>query len=130
MNIVSGYTFDNTSVVNGPIPPPEPPATEVITNTTCKSLINSENTSLDIKDLIFSLRGSIGIHGCEYYISLFHKGISINSNGKLFALEDIDKYKFQKRVLGYTYEVGDFPICETEEDAMKLLNELLKSILK
>ena len=84
----------------------------------------------NIKDLIFSLRGSIGIHGCEYYISLFHKGISINSNGKLFDLEDIDKYKFQKRVLGYTYEVGDFPICETEEDAIKLLNELLKSILK
>jgi hypothetical protein len=91
---------------------------------------NFIENKFNIKDLIFSLRGSIGIHGCEYYISLFHKGISINSNGKLFDLEDIDKYKFQKRVLGYTYEVGDFPICETAEDAIKLLNELLKSILK
>lgn len=91
---------------------------------------NFIENKFNIKDLIFSLRGFIGIHGCVYYISLFHKGISINSNGKLFALEDIDKYKFQKRVLGYTYEVGDFPICETEEDAIKLLNELLKSILK
>ena len=84
----------------------------------------------NIKDLLFSLRGTMGVNGLRYYISLFHKGISINSNGKLFDLEDIDKYKFQKRVLGYTYEVGDFPICETEEDAIKLLNELLKSILK
>ena len=54
----------------------------------------------------------------------------MNSNGKLFDLENIDKYGFQKRVLGYTYEVGDFPICKTAEDAVKLLNELLKSILK
>ena len=84
----------------------------------------------NIKDLSFSLRGAMGVNGLIYYVSLFHKGISINSNGKLFDLEDIDKYKFQKRVLGYTYEVGDFPICETEEDAIKLLNELLKSILK
>ena len=91
---------------------------------------NFIENKFNIKDLIFSLRGSIGIHGCEYYISLFYKGISINSNGKLFDLENIDKYGFQKRILGYTYEVGDFPICKTAEDAVKLLNELLKSILK
>ena len=84
----------------------------------------------NIKDLVFSIRGSIGNNGYGYYISLFHKGINMNSNGKLFDLENIDKYGFQKRILGYTYEVGDFPICRTAEDAMKLLNELLKSILK
>ena len=87
---------------------------------------NFIENKFNIKDLIFSLRGSIGIHGCEYYISLFHKGISINSNGKLFDLENIDKYEFQKRVLGYTYKSGDFPDCKTAEDAMELLNELLK----
>ena len=84
----------------------------------------------NIKDLSFSLREAMGIKGLRYYISLFHKGVSPGSNGRLFYLENIDKYEFQKRVLGYTYEVGDFPICETEEDAIKLLNELLKSILK
>lgn len=84
----------------------------------------------NIKDLVFSIRGSIGTNGYVYYISLFHKGINMNSNGKLFDLENIDKYGFQKRILGYTYEVGDFPICKTAEDAIKLLNELLKSILK
>lgn len=84
----------------------------------------------NIKDLVFSIRGYIGINGYVYYISLFHKGININSNGKLFDLENIDKYGFQKRILGYTYEAGDFPICKTAEDAIKLLNELLKSILK
>lgn len=84
----------------------------------------------NIKDLIFSLKGPTGINGCRYYISLFHKGISPYSNGKLFYLENIDKYEFQKRVLGYTYESGDFPECRTSEDAVKLLNELLKSILK
>ena len=47
-----------------------------------------------------------------------------------FSLENIDKYEFQKRVLGYTYKAGDFPDCKTPEDAMELLNELLKSILK
>ena len=91
---------------------------------------NFIENKFNIKDLIFSLRGSIGINGYVYYISLFHKGINMNNNGKLFDLENIDKYKFQKRVLGYTYEVGDFPICKTAEDAVKLLNELLKSILK
>ena len=84
----------------------------------------------NIKDLVFSIRGSIGTNGYVYYISLFHKGINMNSNGKLFDLENIDKYGFQKRILGYTYEVGDFPICKTSEDTIKLLNELLKSILK
>ena len=84
----------------------------------------------NIKDLSFSLRGAMGIKGLRYYISLFHKGVSTGRNGRLFYLENIDKYGFQKRILGYTYEVGDFPICKTAEDAMKLLNELLKSILK
>ncbi len=84
----------------------------------------------NIKDLSFSLRGAMGVNGLRYYVSLFHKGISLSSNGKLFSLENIDKYEFQKRVLGYTYKAGDFPDCKTPEDAMELLNELLKSILK
>ena len=84
----------------------------------------------NIKDLSFSLREAMRIKGLRYYISLFHKGISLSSNGKLFSLENIDKYEFQKRVLGYTYKSGDFPDCKTPEDAVKLLNELLKSILK
>ena len=84
----------------------------------------------NIKDLVFSIREYIGVNGYVYYISLFHKGINMNSNGKLFDSEDIDKYEFQKRILGYTYEVGDFPICRTAEDSIKLLNELLKLILK
>lgn len=83
-----------------------------------------------IKDLSFSLRGAMGVKGLRYYISLFHKGVSPGSNGRLFYLENIDKYEFQKRVLGYTYKSGDFPDCKTAEDAMELLNELLKSILK
>ena len=84
----------------------------------------------NIKDLVFSLRGSIAINGHVHYISLFYKGIIMNNNGRLFDLSNINKYEFQKRILGYTYEVGDFPDCRTSEDAMKLLNELLKSILK
>ena len=84
----------------------------------------------NIKDLLFSSRGAMGVNGLIYYISLFHKGISPGSNGKLFSLENINKYEFQKRVLGYTYKTGAFPDCKTPEDAMKLLNELLKSILK
>ena len=91
---------------------------------------NFIENKFNIKYLFFSFLLSIWINGCENKRTQCHKGISINSNGKLFDLEDIDKYKFQKRVLGYTYEVGDFPICETAEDAIKLLNELLKSILK
>ena len=84
----------------------------------------------NIKDLVFSIRGFIGINGYVYYISLFYKGIIMNNNGRLFDLSNINKYEFQKRILGYTYEVGDFPNCRTPEDAMELLNELLKSILK
>ena len=84
----------------------------------------------NIKDLSFSLRGAMGVNGLRYYISLFHKGVSPGSNGRLFYLENIDKYEFQKRVLGYTYKSGDFPDCKTPEDAVELLNELLKSILK
>ena len=91
---------------------------------------NFIENKFNIKDLLFSLRGTMGVNGLRYYISLFHKGISLSSNGKLFSLENIDKYEFQKRVLGYTYKAGDFPDCKTPEDAMKLLNELLKSILK
>ena len=84
----------------------------------------------NIKDLSFSLRVAMGVKGLRYYISLFHKGVSPGSNGRLFYLENIDKYEFQKRILGYTYKSGDFPDCKTAEDAMELLNELLKSILK
>ena len=91
---------------------------------------NFIENKFNIKDLVFSIRGSIGINGYVYYISLFHKGVSPGSNGRLFYLENIDKYEFQKRVLGYTYKSGDFPDCKTPEDAMELLNELLKSILK
>ena len=91
---------------------------------------NFIENKFNIKDLSFSLRRAMGINGLRYYISLFHKGVSPGSNGRLFYLENIDKYEFQKRVLGYTYKSGDFPDCKTAEDAVKLLNELLKSILK
>ena len=91
---------------------------------------NFIENKFNIKDLSFSLGESMGIKGLRYHISLFHEGVSPGSNGRLFYLENIDKYEFQKRVLGYTYKSGDFPDCKTAEDAMELLNELLKSILK
>ena len=51
-----------------------------------------------------------------------------DNNARLFNTYNIDKYPFQKQILGYTSKWGNFPFCETKEDAFKLFDELLSFI--
>ena len=44
----------------------------------------------------------------------------------IFLLLDLDPLDFQEKILDYVdANDGAFPFCKTEEDAMKLLDELI-----
>ena len=52
--------------------------------------------------------------------------IKLESNDMIFLLLDLDPLDFQEKILNYVdTEDGAFPFCKTEEDAMKLLDELI-----
>ena len=52
------------------------------------------------------------------------KKLSIND--MIFLLLDLDALDFQEKILNYVdTEDGAFPYCKTEEDAMRLLDELI-----
>ena len=54
------------------------------------------------------------------------------SNDEIFSILNMNiknKYEFQEKILGYTSEFGNFPYCKTSEDAVTLLNELLKLVI-
>ena len=50
----------------------------------------------------------------------------LESNDMIFLLLDLDPLDFQEKILDYVdTEDGIFPYCKTEEDAIKLLDELI-----
>ena len=50
----------------------------------------------------------------------------LETNAVFFILLDLDPLDFQEKILGYVdTEDGAFPYCKTEEDAIKLLDELI-----
>ena len=49
----------------------------------------------------------------------------LSINDMIFLLLDLDPLDFQEKILDYVAEDGAFPYCKTEEDAMKLLDELI-----
>ena len=52
--------------------------------------------------------------------------IRLETNAVIFLLLDLDPLDFQEKILGYVdTEDGAFPYCKTEEDAIKLLDELI-----
>ena len=52
--------------------------------------------------------------------------IKLETNTVIFILLDLDPLDFQEKILGYVdTEDGAFPYCKTEEDAIKLLDELI-----
>ena len=52
--------------------------------------------------------------------------IKLSINDMIFLLLDLDPLDFQEKILNYVdTEDGAFPYCKTEEDAMKLLDELI-----
>lgn len=52
--------------------------------------------------------------------------IKLSINDMIFLLLDLDPLDFQEKILNYVdTEDGAFPYCKTEEDAIKLLDELI-----
>ena len=52
--------------------------------------------------------------------------IKLETNAVIFLLLDLDPLDFQEKILDYVdADDGVFPYCKTEEDAMKLLDELI-----
>ena len=50
----------------------------------------------------------------------------LSMNDMIFLLLDLDALDFQEKILNYVdTENGVFPYCKTEEDAMRLLDELI-----
>ena len=50
----------------------------------------------------------------------------LESNDMIFLLLDLNPLNFQEKILDYVdTEDGIFPYCKTEEDAIKLLDELI-----
>ena len=60
------------------------------------------------------------------YSGYFINFTKLESNDTIFLLLDLDPLDFQEKILNYVdTEDGAFPFCKTEEDAMKLLDELI-----
>lgn len=74
------------------------------------------------------------IKGSEYLDESTYKDenpyfIEFNgNNSQLFDQYNINQYSFQRKILGYTSNWGNFPFCKTKEDALKLFDELLSFI--
>ena len=60
------------------------------------------------------------------YSGYFINFTKLESNDTIFLLLDLDPLDFQEKILNYVdTEDGAFPYCKTEEDAMRLLDELI-----
>ena len=60
------------------------------------------------------------------YSGYFIHFTKLESNDMIFLLLDLDPLDFQEKILDYVdTEDGAFPYCKTEEDAIKLLDELI-----
>ena len=69
------------------------------------------------EDCVFVENNSSG-----YFINF----IKLSINDIIFLLLDLDPLDFQEKILDYVdTDDGAFPFCKTEEDAMKLLDELI-----
>ena len=75
-------------------------------------------------------------HDPEFMVQLDGSGWYVTSayfsNDEIFSILGMDvkdKYKFQETVLGYSKYFGNFPYCETSEDAVTLLDEALKLLI-
>ena len=69
------------------------------------------------EDCVFVENNSSG-----YFINF----IKLSINDIIFLLLDLDPLDFQEKILNYVdTEDGAFPYCKTEEDAIKLLDELI-----
>ena len=69
------------------------------------------------EDCVFVENNSSG-----YFINF----IKLSINDMIFLLLDLDPLDFQEKILDYVdANDGAFPFCKTEEDAMKLLDELI-----
>ena len=70
-----------------------------------------------LEDCVFVDNNSSG-----YFINF----IKLSINDMIFLLLDLDPLDFQEKILNYVdTEDGAFPYCKTEEDAMRLLDELI-----
>ena len=70
-----------------------------------------------LEDCVFVENNSSG-----YFIHF----IKLSINDMIFLLLDMDPLDFQEKILNYVdTEDGAFPYCKTEEDAMRLLDELI-----
>ena len=69
-------------------------------------------------------------HSHGYYIERPYQDFQIlspsNGNEILFSILNIERFSFQKEVLGYNLEKeGGFPFCKTKEDTIKLMNSII-----
>ena len=86
---------------------------------------NRINSLLREEKLRFFLRkGAMGYYVESCIISEVEYG-----NDILFEKANVNKFDFQNRILGYSLRLGGFPYCKTAEDALKLLNEVIKLLL-
>ena len=88
---------------------------------------NRINSLLNEEKLTFFLeKGNMGYY-VEFYII---PEVEYVGNDILFEKANVNKFDFQNRILGYSLRLGGFPYCKTAEDAIKLLNEVIKLLLK
>ena len=87
---------------------------------------NRINSLLREEKLTFFLRkGAMG-----YYVEFcIIPEVEYVGNDILFEKANVNKFDFQNRILGYSLRLGGFPYCKTAEDALKLLNEVIKLLL-
>ena len=87
---------------------------------------NRINSLLRQEKLTFFLeKGAMGYY-VEFYII---PEVEYVGNDILFEKANVNKFDFQNRILGYSLHLGGFPYCKTAEDALKLLNEVIKLLL-
>ena len=88
---------------------------------------NCINNLLNEEKLTFFLEKSPMGYYVEFYII---PEVEYVGNDILFEKANVNKFDFQNRILGYSLRLGGFHYCKTAEDAMKLLNEVIKLLLK
>ena len=91
-----------------------------------KEAENRINSLLREGKLTFFLEKSPMGYYVEFYII---PEVEYVGNDILFEKANVNKFDFQNRILGYSMYFGVFPYCKTAEEAMKLLNEVIKLLL-
>ena len=87
---------------------------------------NRINNLLNEEKLTFFLEKSPMGYYVEFYII---PEVEYVGNDILFEKANVNKFDFQNRILGYSLRLGGFPYCNNAEDALKLLNEVIKLLL-